>query len=511
MPRSTFVDRSLRRIPPALWVLAALGVAVRPAAACSRHEGYAEPSSFESVMLADAVALVRSDSVERDPGGAEPGFRGHFTVLETIAGGPLETELEIAVDEVDDGRSPSDSFLTGRPAGDLCCFCVSSWGFAPGNLYVLLLQRSDGGYGVGTLQREAEQVDGPDAPWTLAVRHYARIARLAPAAERRAALLELRDLAARGDDPARYPPALVADIDDHLARPHPSKGFEELAAMLEAQSDPAEARKVLWSLETQDDARSGAYFRSLLDDGLRGHRLDEPGWATLLEPIAAHALRKGALDLVERLVTIFPRLDPEDREGARYGTTRHAIAGAVHASCARIPASWVLTVAAGANDEELAALAMDDHSHDLCGPAVAEVRRRVGREYDRAGSLLGPVLARAGDDDLARWADARIGAGTWEQDFAASLLVISPGAEANAAIRRRIEEGADAVFAELVPVLLSEEVPERDERLAAIAARLAVSDLPYPKLSAALDDWRRQFPAEVAALDRALERPGTAP
>ncbi len=483
----------------ALGALAAGVLGAPRVEACSRAEWALSPSNFESVMLADAVVLARTEAVEPVEGAPYPEFRARFAVLEEIAGARVGTSLELFAIGIAPERSPADSFLISRPSGN-CSSCVCGYGFAPGQLYVLLLERNEQGWSIGGLMamRAAEQVDDARAPWAVAVREYARIALDPDSRARRSALVALRERAARGDEPELAPAALVEDLDNHFSTPHATKSFEELVAIYGAAGDESDARSALWALAHQEDGRVDGFFGRLLDDALRGDLPPARGDASRLIPIADRARRLQQLEPVEKLVTLFPRL------GATASSTRHTIARSLHEVCARAPRSWVLAVALEANDEELAALG-GRFEGDLCLPAVAEARRRVGEDYATAYYGLRALLARAGDAGAARWADDRIDAGDDEESSAVYYLAISPGPEAEAAIRRRIEEGDDRFLAVLVPVLFSENVVDRDERLAAVAARLATATGPYPRLGAALADWHWQHPDRTGPLLQALE------
>lgn len=470
-----------------------------PTHACSRAEAALAPSNFESVMLADAVVLARIEAVELRGKSPEAGWLARFSVIETLSGSVPEGSFELATRGAARDLSRGESFQDGR-AGEDCVSCSCVYTYEPGGSYLFLLQH---GYAGGWMLvdqalRPTERISGPDSPWLAAVREYLTIARDPDSVSRRRRLLALRERATKGEVLGEAAPLLVEDIDAHLSSPHYSKSFEELVALYEASRDEDSARRVLWALAVHKDSRVDAYFAGLRERALRGELRGERGEATQLAPIVARATQGKSLEAVQDLVALFPRLG-EEAHGVRF-----QIAGALHEVCSQAPRTWVLAVAADADEEELGGL-VGSYRGPICEPAVDEVRRRVAGEYGIAGSDFRLALARAGDAGLARWADAQLATDAAAESVAAYLLAVSPGAEADAAIRRRIEEADDAVLAELAPVLVADDVVARDERLALLAARLETASGAYPRLRAALSDWRREWPERVDPVLRALE------
>ena len=76
-----------------------------------------------------------------------------------------------------------------------------------------------------------------DDPWIQVVRQYLHISTLRNYAKEKSALRSLRAKAAKGRDPARYPPGLVADIDQHFDNPYPTKSYDDLLAIYNQAKD----------------------------------------------------------------------------------------------------------------------------------------------------------------------------------------------------------------------------------------------------------------------------------
>ncbi|MCB1009786.1 MAG: hypothetical protein KDB94_12950 [Acidobacteria bacterium] len=457
------------------------------------------PSNFESVMLADAVVLGRVEAVERRGEGPESVSFARLSVSETLFGSIPGATFKLAALGAERDRPQRDSFETGRAGGN-CVSCSCVYPYEPGATYLFLLQHgSTGGWMlVDQAFRATERIEGVDSPWLAAVREYLTIARDPGALSRRRQLLELRERAMAGEVLGAAAPLLAEDIDAHLASPHETKDFEELVSLYERAADDGSARLVLWALALQEGVRVDALFRGLRQRALRDELRGPRGEASQLLPVVERALRSPSTESVEDFVALFPRL------GVEAASVRFQIARALHDACPWAPRTGILAVAADANDEELGALAQDLEGR-LCEPAIVEIRRRVGDDYGRSDGRFRIALSRAGDSGVVRWAEGVLATPVEGAAQAAYLLAISPGAEADAAVRRRIEEADDRVLAELVPVLVADDVVARDERLALLVARLETGVGAYPRLRTALSDWRRGWPERVDPILRAID------
>lgn len=234
--------------------LIAVGFAL-PAPACRILRRQDFLSNYEMVKTADAIILAHSrTSLSPDKDINSPHLR--FEIRKVIKGPYTKKALDSHVGSTDlknyRGRSAADDFSRARP-GTYAGSCSAS-DFRLDAEYLLFLKHSripsgqplygtekvgdeKWTMGVQLLSRDREEVSGENDPWTQAVMRYAEIASLGDYEKEKIALAELRRTAALGEDAARFPAALVADIDRHFAAASAMKSYADLRAMYDGAAN----------------------------------------------------------------------------------------------------------------------------------------------------------------------------------------------------------------------------------------------------------------------------------
>lgn len=204
-------------------------------------------SNYEMVKKADAIVLARSrQALPVAENRSSPNLR--FEISKVAKGTYPQKTLESSVFSTDEknyyGRSKTDDFSTARP-GTYAGSCTAG-DFRLNADYLLFLTKRriaakvgavKWEIGVQILSRDREEVDGETDSWTQAVMRYAEVARLNDYEKEKIALAELRHNAASGNDPTRFPAALVADIDRHFAAASALKSYPDLRAIYDAATD----------------------------------------------------------------------------------------------------------------------------------------------------------------------------------------------------------------------------------------------------------------------------------
>jgi hypothetical protein len=223
---------------------------------CSVVMGYARPTNYELVKEAEAIVLANAVTFEKrgetSRGKAFGVFR--FKVLEHLKGDCRDEFISVEGDE------------NVRSWGDANDFSFTKGDHGPCNptdyklkgTYLLFLHKWKESWVVGgpPFTRVNVLVEVTNAPWTQAVRHYARIARLNDYDKEKAALRELRSRAVAND--AGCPKALAGDIDAHFEKPTPAKSFSDLKTLYERTNDPQMREYVLWACSRgkKDEAKN---------------------------------------------------------------------------------------------------------------------------------------------------------------------------------------------------------------------------------------------------------------
>lgn len=207
---------------------------IAAADACTTVFGYRLPTNYELVKQADAIVLAEVTLLKVE--GTRNGISyGTFTfkVIERIKG-KFDRESVTAEGDTDlrPWGDPHD-FSYRKPDHGPC----NATDYEQGSKYVLFLEKWEGRWLVlgPPFTRINVLVDGPDAPWTQAVRQYARVAALGDYEQEKAALRELHTRAER-DEPD-CPRALAADIDRHFSKPTWAKSFNDLKTLFEAATN----------------------------------------------------------------------------------------------------------------------------------------------------------------------------------------------------------------------------------------------------------------------------------
>jgi hypothetical protein len=208
--------------------LAALGL-IEPGAAlaCSVQRDYRVPTNLELAAEANTIVYGQvigaatgigdvEGALEIRPLGAVKGLvPGEALVLQGMRLRQPDDRGPATPDEPFDFAAPHPEALTGA--------CIRRV-FPAGATVLFFLERADGGWrpAGGPFSRWAEDVEGPQSPWSQLATLYARAAQVPPA-ERQAMLQDqLEALQARADDEIAL--AMAADIERSMATP----GFPNL-------------------------------------------------------------------------------------------------------------------------------------------------------------------------------------------------------------------------------------------------------------------------------------------
>jgi hypothetical protein len=240
--------------------------------------GYARPSNYELVKQADAIVLARAASFQKQQDLADGKSTGifKFEVLERIKGDFNEPVLSIQGDnDVQSWGKPDDLSYTKPDRGP----CNPTDYQLDGD-YVLFLENWKGIWIVGgpPFSRINVLVEGSNAPWTQAVRQYARIAKINDYEAEKVALHDLRSRALTND--VDCPNALVQDIDAHFKKPTPAKSFSDLWTLFEETGDQETKEYALWACVRGGKKNAKPLFISLLENGK---------WLDHLSPVCSYA------------------------------------------------------------------------------------------------------------------------------------------------------------------------------------------------------------------------------
>ena len=250
------------------------------AVACSVVMGYVRPTNYELVKEADAIVLANAISFERKGeirrGKSYGIFK--FKVLDRFKGDFKDEFISVEGDnDLRPWGDPSDFSFTKGDHGP----CNPTDYELKGN-YVLFLGNWKGVWSVSgaPFTRVNVLVEGTNAPWTKAVRQYARISKLNDYENEKAALRELRSRAQAND--ADCPKALIQDIDAHFSKPTPAKSFSDLQALYEQTKDTETREYVLWACARGEKLEAKEFFQNLLRSG---------EWSQFPHPVCSYVAR----------------------------------------------------------------------------------------------------------------------------------------------------------------------------------------------------------------------------
>jgi hypothetical protein len=242
--------------------------------------GYIRPTNYELVKEAEVIVLANALTFEKK--GATHGGKSfgvfRFKVSESIKGDCKEDFISVEGDNnIRSWGDPDDFSFTKGDHGP----CNPTDYELKAN-YVLFLHKWKDAWFVGgpPFTRVNVLVEGPQAPWTRAVRHYARIAQLNDYDKEKAALHELRSRALANE--ADCPKGLAKDIDAHFKKPTPAKSFSDLKVLYERTNDSQTREYVLWACSHGKKDEAKEFFRALLANGQ---------WLTYTYPVCSYVAK----------------------------------------------------------------------------------------------------------------------------------------------------------------------------------------------------------------------------
>jgi hypothetical protein len=242
--------------------------------------GYIRPTNYELVKEADAIVVAKALTFEKKrplPRGKAFGvFK--FEVLERIKGDYKDRFILVEGDNLIEPSGEPNDFAFTRGGGGMC----NATDYRLKGNYVLFLQNWKAKWFVGgpPFSRIHVMVEGTNAPWTKAVRQYARIAALNDYDREKEALRALHSRALAND--ADCPIPLVQDIDVHFSKPTPAKSFTDLRMLYEQTLDQETREYVLWACAHGEKRDAKDFFRVLLHSG---------EWMKYLNPVSSFVAR----------------------------------------------------------------------------------------------------------------------------------------------------------------------------------------------------------------------------
>jgi hypothetical protein len=350
---------------------------------CSVVMGYVRPTNYELVKDADAIVLANATSFEKK----EKFERGKsfgifkFKVLENIKGECKDEFISLEGD--DDIRSwgdPNDFSFTKGDHGP----CNPTDYKLKGN-YVLFLRNWKGQWIIGgaPFTRVNVLVEGTNAPWTQAVRLYAKIARLNDYEREKAALSELRSKALANDP--EVPGPLAADIERHFSEPTPAKSFSDLRALYEKSADSETREYVLWACALGKKQEAKDFVASLI-------RSEE--WTNFISPVCSyvdHVKLRGFHD------TFVSALNANHNEHKR-----RMLLFALTGSAEGDEQALMERVMESVRDEELEIVSKWFVDHPST-PAIKHISNVASKSYEEHTELT-LALAGMGDTNVLNWA-----------------------------------------------------------------------------------------------------------
>ena len=431
-------------------LLAALlnGLLVETGEGCSTGSGYRLPTNCELVEQAEAIVLAEAISlkVEVKRKGISYGIF-KFKVIERIKG-DFDREFVTGKGDTDlrTWGDPND-FSYRKPDHGPC----NATDYQRGAKYVLLLTKWQDKWIIdgAPFTRINVLVDGADAPWTQAVRQYARIAALGDYEKGKAALVELRARAERGEPGC--PRALVADIDRHFAKPTPAKSFADLKVLFDTAADDSLREDVLWAVARGKKAEAKPFVEEVMRKG---------GWDPFDQALFASVRELQVTGCQDQLSEIFFRAPP--------GFRRRQMLFALQKICGRDESALMLQMLAVADSDEFGDLGewFIEHPSE---EAVAAYRARLAGDYVEKWE---PALALAamGDREVVEWAREFVKKPGKMQWMGFYIFARSPLPEADALARELIRRGDSKGLVSLVQAYGDSSNPRRWERLQDVIA-----------------------------------------
>jgi hypothetical protein len=457
----------MQRFQLAAFVLGIGIIAMLAGRACTVGIGYTRPTNYELVKDADAIVLANAIAFEKKSDLERGKSRGIFTfkVLERIKGDC--TNQLITVEGDDDLQSWGDPDDFSFAKGDTG-MCNPTDYKLKGN-YALFLENWKGKWMVGgaPFTRVNVLVEGTNAPWTKAVRYYARIAALNDYEKEKAAL---HDLYSRAMSEDRYPENLASDIDAHFEKPTPAKSFADLRKLYDRATDSGTRERVLWACAVGGKKEAGDFFRQLIETG---------DWKKYQLPVCSYVARVKLSGVFDVLATTL--------RNSRNENERQRVLMAL-AGCA-LPSEQasMVRLLESLNKEEADVLT-DWFEKNPSPEAITVFTKLVDKDYPENFEFT-KALAGMGDTNVFNWAKEFVkqpGDKAWMGYY---VFARSPLPAADEMARQVIQRGDSEELIWLVQGYQDSLSPDRTERIKnAIALKTKSQKLIF-WLRRTLGDW----------------------
>jgi hypothetical protein len=415
--------------------------------------GYIRPTNYELIKTAEAVVLaeaVKFTKTGEGRGAWEDVQLGTFTfrVLERFKGKFTNDTVTV---EGDTNWSPwgdPNDFSYSKPDHGPC----NPTDYKVGSTYVLLLGSFRGEWHVSgpPFTRVNVEVEGTNAPWVQAVRHYSRIAAMKDYEKEKEALSELSKKASR-KEPA-CPLALVSDIDTHFNKATEHESGDDLLRLYEKDKSWDARERVLWACARGKKPEAKQFVLELVRSR---------DWRNIVWPVCSYIAELKLRECLEPLAGYYIEF-ADDREQPIIAHALACIAGSQdQALMQKVLIAWD-----GAEAMQLGRWFTEYPSPE----ALKWYRGRVNNKYDKEWELTF-VLAGLGDPDVVEWAkefQKKSGENRW---MAFYVLALSPLPAADALVQE-IVHGKDVdgiIF--LVQGYQDSKNPRRLQRIESVAAR----------------------------------------
>jgi hypothetical protein len=468
-------DKPLFVLLLASWLLSSPLCAV----ACSVVMGYVRPTNYELVKEADAIVLANAISFEKKGETRRGKSYGvfKFKILDRFKGDFKDEFISVEGDnDLRPWGDPNDFSFTKGDHGP----CNPTDYELKGN-YVLFLGNWKGVWSVSgaPFTRVNVSVEGTNAPWTKAVRQYARIAKLGDYEKEKAALLELRSCAQAND--ADCPKALIQDIDAHFSKPTPAKSFSDLQALYEQTKDPEIREYVLWACTRGEKSEAKEFFRTLLRSGV---------WLQFLNPVCSYVAQVKLSGFTHVFAaTLSTNRVEHDRQMLLF-----ALSGSAEASEQPLMQKVLQSI-----NEEEAVILGDWFVKHPSQEAIKQFTKLASKDYSENHELT-LALAGMGDTNVLNWAKEFIKRPAENHWLAYYVFALSPLPAADALARQTIQRGDSDGLVSLVQGYKDSKRADRLDRIKeAIALKTKSRKLIY-WLRRTLGDWAYEGDKQAEAL-----------
>jgi len=436
--------------------------------ACSPVMGYIRPTNYElvkdagTIVLANALAFEKKGDTRR--GSSYGTFR--FKVLERIKGDCREDFIFVEGDnDIRSWGEPNDFSFTKADHGP-----CNPTDYQLKSSYVLFLQTHQGKWYVDgpPFTRVNVLVDGTNAPWTQAVREYARISAINNYDKEKAALHELRSHAVGGNED--YSTALVKDIDAHFSKPTPAKSFPDLRALYDQTSDATTRARVLWACARGEKQDARKLFEQLLGGG---------GWINYIHPICSYVAQVKLAGFHQKFVSALTTNQTEHE--------RRMILVALAGSAESSEQDLMQNVLESVSKQEIAILVGWFVRHPSQA-AISYATKLAAKDYAEESNLTF-MLAGMGDTNVLNWAKEFVKRPSERNWVGYYVFAISSLPEADKLAREVIQRGDSDGLVSLIQACKDYKKTDRLELLKEAAVIETKSQKLIYWLRRTLGDW----------------------